>query len=72
MPGNKLSSFSPRPASLLPAAFIALALLGPQHKAWAFNFEDVATQAKALAAAPYKRPKGELPKAQRKSAKSSK
>lgn len=63
MPGNKLSSFPPHPASLLPAAFIALALLGPQHKAWAFNFEDVATQAKALAAAPYKRPKGELPKA---------
>ena len=29
---------------------------------WAFNFEDVAAQAKTLAASPYKRPKSELPK----------
>ena len=62
MPGNKLFSFFPRAASLMPAAAFALALLAPQHQAWAFNFEDVATQAKTLAAAPYKKPKGELPK----------
>ncbi|SMP45951.1 glucan biosynthesis protein G [Noviherbaspirillum suwonense] len=63
MAGNKLFSFSPRAASLMPAAAVALALLALQPQAWAFNFEDVASQAKTLAASPYKKPKGELPKA---------
>lgn len=61
MAGNKLLSLFPRAASLMPAAAIALALLAPE--ALAFNFEDVATQAKTLAASPYKRPRNELPKA---------
>ena len=61
MAGNTLFSFFPRAASLLPAAALALAMAASQ--AWAFNFEDVATQARTLAASPYKKPKGELPKA---------
>ena len=61
MAGNKLFSFFPRAASLMPAAALALAIAAPH--AWAFNFEDVATQAKTLAASPYKKPKNELPKA---------
>lgn len=58
---NKRFSAFPRAAAFLPAAAIALALWSPSS--WAFNFEDVASQAKTLAAAPYKKPKGELPKA---------
>jgi glucans biosynthesis protein len=63
MAGNTLFPFFPRTASLMPAAAVALALFAPQPYAWAFNFEDVATQAKTLAASPYKKPRGELPKA---------
>lgn len=63
MAGSKLFSFFPRAASPMAAAALALALLAPQPHAWAFNFEDVAAQAKTLAASPYKRPKTELPKA---------
>jgi glucans biosynthesis protein len=63
MAGNKLFSFFPRGTSLMPAGAVALALLAFQPHAWAFNFEDVATQAKTLAASPYKKPKAELPKA---------
>ncbi|HEX8882985.1 MAG TPA: glucan biosynthesis protein, partial [Noviherbaspirillum sp.] len=61
MPGNKLFSLFSPIATLLPAAAAAWALAVP-GSAWAFNFEDVAAQAKTLAASPYKRPKSELPK----------
>lgn len=61
MPGNKLFSLFSPIASLLPAAVAACALTMP-GSAWAFNFEDVAAQAKTLAASPYKRPRSELPK----------
>ena len=60
MAGNKLISVFTRAQALLPAAVLALGFLGTP--AWAFNFEDVASQAKTLAASPYKKPKGELPK----------
>ncbi len=60
MAGNKLISIFTRAQALLPAAVMALGFLSTP--AWAFNFEDVATQAKTLAASPYKKPKGELPK----------
>lgn len=60
MAGNKLISIFTRAQALLPAAVLTLGFLSTP--AWAFNFEDVATQAKTLAASPYKKPKGELPK----------
>ena len=60
MAGNKLISVFTRAQALLPAAVLTLGFLGTP--AWAFNFEDVASQAKTLAASPYKKPKGELPK----------
>jgi len=61
MAGKKLISIFPHPVPLLSAAVLALGLVCASG-AWAFNFEDVATQAKTLAASPYKKPKVELPK----------
>jgi glucans biosynthesis protein len=61
MAGKKLISVFSHTAPLLSAAVVALGLFCASS-AWAFNFEDVATQAKTLAASPYKKPKTELPK----------
>jgi glucans biosynthesis protein len=61
MAGKKLISVFSHTAPLLSAAVVALGLFCASS-AWAFNFEDVATQAKTLAASPYKKTKTELPK----------